>query len=136
MDHPVRHSGKMFIMGYDDKGLAKFLTQVKKETVKFLLIMGIQISRWFISKDNGRIVNQRPRNSNSLFFATRKLRRFMIEPIGQFKELEQFSCTDFHLFPVSSGNVSRNADILEGGEFREEVVKLKDKTNFPIPEPG
>ena len=48
MDHSVRHTGKMFVVRYDDKGLSEFFAKVEKEAVKFFLIMRIKISGRFI----------------------------------------------------------------------------------------
>ena len=43
-DHSVRHSCKILIVSYNDKGLTEFVSQYKEHFMKLLLVLGIQVS--------------------------------------------------------------------------------------------
>ena len=123
-------------MGNNDKGLAEFLTQAKKQAVQLFLIMGIQISGWFVGKNDCRIVDQRPGNCHTLFFTTRKLRRFMVKTVIEFKDREQLFGPWFYLFPAPSCDISRNTNIFKGWKLRKQMVELKYETDLLVPETG
>jgi hypothetical protein len=48
MDHPVCHTGKMIIMGNNDKSVAEFLTEGEKQAVELLLILRVQVTGGFV----------------------------------------------------------------------------------------
>ena len=54
VDSPVGELGESLVVGDDDEGLPKLITQVKEELMQFLLVLGIEGARGFVAPGSAR----------------------------------------------------------------------------------
>jgi len=76
----IGHGGQIPIVGYHHKGLLKLIAKGEEQLMKFLLVFGIQISRWLIGQDNLGLINKSSGHGNPLLLASRKFGWLMVEP--------------------------------------------------------
>ena len=62
---------KILIVGYHQQGQSFFLTQTLKQLEHVLRVITVQITGWFVSHNDGGIVDQRPGYCHPLFLTTR-----------------------------------------------------------------
>ena len=87
----------------------------------------IQVSRRFIAKQHLGIVDERPGNGNPLLLSAGKLSRIMLEPIHNAQPLGDL----FKLCRLMLGQPCRKLNILLRRQLRQQVIKLKHKSNVP-----
>ncbi len=81
MQQPVTHLRQFLIMGHDQEGLLKFLTQLKEQLVQLPRIGGIEVPRRFIGKDHVRPIDQRPRHRHPLLLPARQGIGLILQPV-------------------------------------------------------
>ena len=129
----IGHGGQIPIVGYHHKGLLKLIAKGEEQLMKFLLVFGIQISRWLIGQDNLGLINKSSGHGNPLLLASESSDGLWWNRSDKPKN-EQVACPLFCAFARFSGNVSRYAHILNGCEFGQQVMELKNKSNVLVPE--
>ena len=83
--------------------------------------LGIQVSRGFISKEDGRIVDESPRDRHALLLSAGKLGGMMFHPFLQ-TDFFQHGSAAFPLFfcrKTASGVCKGHNDIIEGGQLQQ-----------------
>src|SRR5437588_9219007 len=78
------------------------------------------------------MIHQRPRDRHPLLFAARERSRFMMQASGDTEESEQLFKREIAIMAVFSGyfpasNVTRDCDVVRGGERRQKIVFLKNE---------
>ena len=76
MDHAVRIGCQLLVVRDDHECLVHLVAQVEEELVQFFLVFGIQASRRFVCKDDGRVVDKGAGNGYALFLSPRQFVRF------------------------------------------------------------
>jgi len=94
----------------------------------------IQIAGRLVGEHDDRIVGQRTGERDALLLAARELRRVMVSAIGQSHLVEQPSCAGGRV--ASACNFHRNADVLEGGQRRNEMEELEDEPDLLAAQSG
>ena len=77
VDNAVGVAGKAFVVGDDYKRLLQLIAQAEKQSVKLLLVLRVEASRWLIGKNHSGLVDEGTRHCCTLAFATRQLRRLV-----------------------------------------------------------
>ena len=73
---------QVLVMGYYDQSFLFLTDQSSQKLHDGFSVCCIEVAGWFISKHNGRIVNQGSGNSDPLLFTSGKLVGQMMHPIG------------------------------------------------------
>src|SRR6218665_4078409 len=102
--------------------------------MEFAGIGGIKVAGWFISKDNNGTVDQGTGNCYALLFSTTELVGFIFHAMRKTEHFEQFFCFYFYFSLFATGKPARNAYILDGGKFRQQMMELEYETDVFIPE--
>lgn len=135
--HPaVAHLGELFVVRYNEKSLVEIPAQLEKQGVQFLCVGGIEVTRRFVGKNDLRVIDKGTGDGYPLLFSAGKGRRLVVGPVGQAQVFEQRHPLFFHFCFGFSGNPARYANILQGTEFGQQVVKLENKTDVLVAESG
>ena len=134
VDGSVGELGESLVVGDDDEGLPKLITQVKEELVQFLLVLGIEGARGFVGKDDGGVVDECPCHSHTLFLATREFGGLMLDAVAEVQIVEQFLGAHLCLLFALASDEGWNADVLQRRELRQELVELEDEAEVLVAE--
>ena len=128
---PIRNVG--FVRHHNDR--APFLIEAREEFHDLIARGRIEISSRLVGQNDFRIVDQCPRDRDSLLLPPRKLERTVIEPLAQSDFLGQRETT-FLLEGadrwISRAVMQRQLDVLEHRVLGDQVVRLKNETEFLI----
>ena len=128
--------GEGYVVGDDDEGDPFFPVETEKELKKAVACSRVQVSRRFVGQYQSGVLHERPRNGNPLLFAAGKL-TWSVNQTGREPELaEQSPGLLRSSFIRHSADQSRQHDIFQCIELRQEMVKLEHETDAPVPEPG
>lgn len=130
----VGDMSQLGIVSDDDESLTILFAERKKEVVKFASILAVEITRRFVGEDKSGVIDESASHSDTLLFATRELSRFVAGTTVDMKEFKQLVSTMGGLFERSARNKGGKADVVDGGEFGKELVRLEDKANVPVAE--
>ena len=131
---PIGLIRETLVVGNDNERLTPFSAQVPDQCMEKIGILTVEVPRGFIRQDNAWIIHQCAGNGDTLLLSTRKLRGPLVGPISHPDLSEKFQCSVFDRRQFLPGDQGRHCYILQGGEFRKEVVKLKHKPNAGAPE--
>lgn len=126
--------GKLGIVGHEDKGVPGFPMGREEEFLNLGTGVAIKVARWFIGEKKLRFGHAGPGNGHALLFSARELHRIVAGPLSEAdaREPGHGPAADIPL-PFE---FERDADILEGGEGRDELEILEDKADVLVAEPG
>ena len=127
MDGAVGGTCELLVVGHDDESLSHLLAQFKEEAVELLLVAAVQASRGFVGQHDVGLVHQGACHGHPLLLAARELCRLVPGAVGQSHEAEQFLGAALHLAVAAPGDVARDHHVLEGGKFRQQLMKLKNE---------
>ena len=102
--------------------------------MQFLRRLGIKVARRFVGKYHGGLVDECSCYGHPLLFTTRELRRLVVFSVAQIQIGKQFFGSFRGFLFSHAANVSRNADVFDGGELREQVMELEDEADFLVTE--
>ena len=134
MDSSVGELGESLIVGDDDEGLSKLITQVEKELVQFSFMFGVERARGFVSQNDRRIVDEGTCYCHTLFLTARQFCRLVLCSVTQIEEIEQLFGTVSSLFLALPCNEGWDAHVLQSRELRQKLMKLKNETQLLIAE--
>src|SRR5260370_39402204 len=97
---------------------------------------GIEITRWLISQKESRGVDQRPRNRDPSLLTTRQFARPMADAVRQPYPAKQRLCCHSGVARGSPSGEHGHHHIFKGCELRQQVMKLENETNLPVPKPS
>src|SRR5690606_3719220 len=95
---------------------------------------GVEISGRLVGEQDPRLVDERARERDALLLAARELRRIMIEPAAQAHALEQRRGPRRDV--AVAAQLERHLYVLERGQRRQELERLKDEADVIAPETG
>ena len=136
VDGAVGEMGELLVVGDDDEGLSEFFAQLEEELVQLVAVLGVEAARWFVGEDDGRVVDERSGYSHPLFLSSRQFVGFVVFPVCQSEELEQFGSLRLCVGLASSGDESRYHHIFYSGEFWQQLVELEDESQSSVAEIG
>lgn len=89
----------------------------------------VEVARRFVREEKFGIVDQSSSDGDTLLLAAGQLHRPVIEAFAQTDHSRQFETT----LPALAGNraliVQRRFDVLDDGQLRDEVIRLKDESD-------
>ena len=121
-------------MGDDDKGLPVLVAQLEEEVMELFRMVGVEVARGLVGKHHSGVVDKCPCHSKALLFATGELRWLVMGAFRDFEELQELHGLLGRLLHGVAGYERRQADVLQGGEFGQQVVELEDKTDIAVAE--
>lgn len=80
-NHARKTRRKLHVVGDNDQGNSQFLAEIEKKIFDHFTVLGIEITRRFVSKKNLRAVDKRAGDSHSLIFTTTKFRRIVTKSV-------------------------------------------------------
>ena len=104
MYRSVGKDSQSLIVRDNNESLPELVAKVEKELMEFGFVLGIETSRWLVSKNNRWFVHQGSSHCHTLLFATRKFVRLMFGTVGKTEEVEQFFSTFFGFLLTPVGN--------------------------------
>ena len=119
---------RSFMGHYDERG-SHLLVQPLNESVNTGAGFFVQIPRRLISKDNIGLIYQRARDCNSLLLAARKRVGLVVRSLFKSHSLEQVPRSFPRIFHPDAVHHRGEINIFKGSEFRQQMVKLKDKSD-------
>ena len=98
---------------------------------------GVEVPRRFVREDDGRIVDQRPRDRHALHLPARHLVALMQHAVAETDVAERL----FGPFPSLCGRVGRvvhqrQLDVLQRRSFGQQVIVLEDETDLAVAQRG
>ena len=91
--------------------------------------LGVERGGRFVGKHQGRLINQCPRDGDSLFLAAGELRRKMVQPLPKTELAQDLDAPAVHLLNAVAPQCGGHSHVLDRGERAEQVVQLKDETD-------
>ena len=110
------------------------VAQVEEELVQFFLVFGIQASRRFVCKDDGRVVDKGAGNGYALFLSPRQFVRFVRHPVGQIHEVEDLLRSLLRRSRFFTGDQCGDHHVLQSCELRKKLMELENETDVPVAE--
>ena len=102
----------------------------------FLLGLAVQVAGRFVGKEDRRIVHQGAGNGHTLLLAAGKFGRFVGETLRQPDLREQATGLFLRLPRRDAGDEGGNHHVLQGVEFRQQVMCLEHEADPAVPEGG
>ncbi|MBA7568093.1 hypothetical protein ES708_09814 [subsurface metagenome] len=135
MDRPVGMLGNDGFMSDQDNGIAlpvEFIQQAHD------LLPGnrVQVAGRFIGQNNGRVVHHGPGNGHPLALAAAQFAGPMGGPVRQAHPLQDFLGLLDPLTAVNTGVNQGEFHIPQGRGTRQEIKRLEDEADFPVPDGG
>ena len=106
-----------------------------KQSHDLLARLGVEVSRRFISKNNGRACDKRPSDSNSLTLTTGKLVGFVVNAITQPDMIQGLECALFSLSGAVPAVDQRQFYVVKRIRTRQQIERLETQTRFPCSGP-
>lgn len=122
----------LFVVRRNHKSYPKLLIQMEHELQHHLRGCRIQIAGWLICEDQAGLSGDGAGQRHTLLLTTRKFRRFVPLPVCQIHLRHQVTRPVKRFASTPAFRQQRQGNILQSADRREQVVKLKDKTDvFP-----
>ena len=102
--------------------------------MNLLAVAAVEVARRLVGQQHGRGVDECTGDGHALLLAARELRRLVVAPRRKAHHRQQLVGTLLNLRPGTAADEPRNADIFEGGEFGQQVVKLEDEADALVAE--
>ena len=112
---------------------AAISVQVTKQIEHDFFVCFIEIAGRFVSQDQFRVIDQRPRDGYALLFAARQLRGQMFDAIAKADAVQGLPCFAFVRCAVK---VLSQHHVFQRRKIRNEMELLKYEANFFSAEPG
>ena len=119
-------------MGDDDERLSESVAKVKEESMEFLFVFCVERARRFVCQDDGRVVDECPCHSDTLFLTAREFGRFVVGTVAEVKVFEQFLGSLAGLLLAGASNESWDADVFKCRKFRQELMELEYETEVLV----
>ena len=114
------------IVGGDEQGGVSFGADFAEEIEDIAAGVGVEVAGGFIGNDDLGFVDQGTGDCNALLLPAGKLARAVIEALAEADAGQQFRSELFHGIKRMARDATGNANILEGIEFREQIIGLKN----------
>lgn len=125
--------GEFAVMRRNDESDVIALGEVKEQSEQTRGGFTVEIAGRLITEKKTGAIRERARDGDALLFAARKLARAMIQAMLQSHFCEQFRRAFFGSFAVVAAIHERgHQHIFERGEFRKEMMKLENESDFAI----
>ena len=98
--------------------------------------MAVQRAGRLIGEDHSPTVHQGAGNTDPLLLAAGQLRRLIVGAIAKPQARQQLMSARQARPPFTAGIHRRHFDVLRGGQMRQQVIALKDKTKVFPPQTG
>src|SRR5258706_8088159 len=106
---------------------ASLVVELAQQTQDDLFVLRVEIAGGFISQNDLRIIDQRPRDADALLLASGKLRGQVLRAVAQPYAGQGFNRLSLIGHAVE---VLRQHDVLDRGEIWNQVKLLEDESNF------
>jgi len=126
---PMRVRRRLGVVGDHDHGLVEPEVEIPEHRQDDLRVHGIEIACGFIREDESGPVDERPGERHSLLFAARQLQRFVVHLVLQAQNAEDLLHGVGVVRPVAA-DLARQLEVLPGGDRREQIEPLEDKTDL------
>ena len=138
-NHAVLHGhdsvgmGRQFVvMSHDDEGCSSRTVQLTEERKQGITGMAIEVARRLVGKDEVRLLHQSARDGNPLLFTAGEFPRLMMETFAQADFAQELCRFARDIRKIALLDHGREARILQGCEFGQQMVKLKDEPDPSI----
>ncbi len=114
------------------------LVLVQRNQDLFYLLSGfrVKVSCRFIREEDLRFEDERPGDGHPLLFPAGELPGFVGDPVAQPHLAEDRLRLPFRLRFRDPPDQGGHHGVFQGAEFGQEVVKLEDEADLPVPEGG
>lgn len=130
---PVGNGRDRGVVGRKYEGLFRLVAKTLDLPMKRFCGPSVEIPRRLVHENEGWFVHERPRDGHPLFLPARQSTRLMIGPIRETKKRKQSAGPGGGLLQGAMLDEGRHRHIFKRRKFREEVVKLEDKSDASIP---
>ena len=111
-----------------DNGLAQILVQLAQHLQDDFRVFGIEVARGFVSEENFRLIDDRPRDGYALLLTAGKFRGLVMQAACQAEHL-RYHVETMGIEPVAMNKLG-DGDIAFGRQGRKQVESLKDEADF------
>src|SRR5690606_11743622 len=127
-----RASSEAGIVGDEHERRAARAGQFLHQADDAFAARGPETARRLVGEQDPRLMDERARERDALLLAARELRRIMIEPTAQAHALEQRGGPRGDVSVAAQ--LERHLHVLERGQRRQELERLKDEADVIAPE--
>ena len=128
-------AGDVFLVGDHDEGVA-LRVELLEQGHDFDARLRIEITRGFVGEDDRRRIDERAGDGDALTLAAGKFVRAVMEPGPKTDVLHRLNRLGLPLRRRVAGVNQRQLDVGECGRAREQIERLKDKTDLAIADIG
>ena len=111
-----------------------FDTQTFKQFNNFTAGVRIKIAGRLVGQQQFRFVDKRAGDGDALLFAAGKFGRLVLRPLLKANARKQFASAFFGIARGNSGDARGQADIFQRVKFRQQMIRLKNKTDAAVAE--
>ena len=133
-DTAVGHGGELGVVGYDDEGLAVLVAEGEEELVELAGVLGVEVAAGLVGQDGHGAVHQCAGDGDALLLAAAEGGGLVGGAVVDLEFLQQLAGAGFGLTEGGAGDEGWDADVLQGGEFGQEVVGLEDEADVLVAE--
>ena len=135
--HQPRHPpGKLDVMRRYQGADALLADRSQEFAVNLIRCPGIKIPGRLVSQEQLRPIGQSAGNGHALLLAARQFGGTVVETLAEAEALQQFAGAAPGGGFVGAGDQLRHHHILEGGEFRQQMMELIDKADADATDAG
>ena len=128
--------GDLGVVGCHDQCCFLFDAQLAEQFDNSFTGLGVEVAGRFVGKDQERVVDDGSGDGDALLFASGEFGGSMGESFAESNAAEESFGPGFALGGWSSSHAAWQGDILDGGEFWKEMVRLEDVAYVLISQPG
>src|SRR5262249_48902271 len=134
--HAVAYRSKSLVVCYDYRGQLLRPVNLLEQVMNALAGLAVQITRGLVRKQQTRVRNQCPRQCYSCLLTTGQFAGSVHRAIRKPYALQHRLSLLLRRAIRASPDQQRHHRILNGGELGQQVMKLEDETNLPVPKPS
>src|SRR5262249_13526243 len=123
----VHARGNAQIVGHDDETGLALPIQLEHQLENLLGILAVEIARWFVSKHQLRLRDQRSRDGSALTLTARQLMWPVIQSLPQSHTRENFLSPILRLARSHATHEQWHGNVLQRRELGQQMVKLVDE---------
>ena len=131
----VANGSKSLVVGDDNRGQLPRYVDLLEKAMNGLTGFAVEITGRFVSQQEPRLGDERSRQRYSRLFAAGQLAGPVRNAISETNACEHRFCSLSRSSKRAAPNQQRHHRVFNCGELGQQVMKLKDESNLPVPKP-
>jgi len=134
--NPTTTAGECHIVRHDEGGKLVLAMEPLNQSENGFCRAVVQVTRGLVGQQYLRSCHERPGQGHTLLLPARQLAGAMVGAVLQAYFPQPLRRFTLRIAASHRAQQQRHGNVLQGGEFRQKIVKLLDKPDFAVPKIG